>query len=224
MNTRHVPPAERSIARSWAKGAVAGVIAIALGALASQLHRRNGWKFHSTALAWIAVIFMVIAGVYAVNKLADAIALGVSRRLYPAAGAVVRLLLTGFGYVVVILSAFGVLGVSVERLLIGAGVAGVVLGIAAQQSLGNIFASLVLLFARPFRVGDHIRLRSGVTGQVEAWVLDIGLTYVTLQTDEGILKVPNSIVLGSGIGQLTPAPPPDFPIAADDEDSDKTDS
>jgi hypothetical protein len=93
-----------------------------------------------------------------------------------------------------------------RQIIIGFGLAGVVLGIAAQQSLGNIFASLVLIFARPFSVGEHIRVRSGTVGVLDAWVLGIGLTYVTLQTEDGLLKVPNSVILASGIGKLDTPP------------------
>ena len=109
------------------------------------------------------------------------------------------------GYLFVAFSALAVLDVSVERLLVGAGLAGVVLGIAAQQSLGNIFAGLVLILARPFVVGDHIRIRSGSLGGIfDAWVLEMSLTYVTVRTDDGQLKIPNTAMLAAGVGK-TPA-------------------
>ncbi len=100
-------------------------------------------------------------------------------------------------------SALTVLDVSVERLLVGAGLAGVVLGIAAQQSLGNIFAGFVLIFARPFVVGDHIRIRSGALGGIlDVWVLEMSLTYVTVRADDGVLKIPNTAMLAAGVGKL----------------------
>ena len=108
---------------------------------------------------------------------------------------------TGVGYVILLFALLAVLGVSVKQLLIGAGLAGVILGIAAQQSLSNVFASIVLLFARPFVVGDDIRVRSGVVGVLDVTVLGIGLTYVTVRTDDGVLKIPNSVILASGIGK-----------------------
>jgi hypothetical protein len=101
-----------------------------------------------------------------------------------------------------------VLGVSLDHLLIGAGVAGIILGVAAQQSLGNVFAAIVMLVARPFVVGDMIRIRSGVTGVLDVRVLGIGLTYVTVETDDGLLRVPNSLLLAAGIGQLRPGATP----------------
>ena len=56
------------------------------------------------------------------------------------------------------------LSIPIGRLLLGGAIAGVVLGVAAQQSLGNVFAGLVLLMARPFAVGNRIRIRSGALG------------------------------------------------------------
>ena len=111
-----------------------------------------------------------------------------------------------FLFIVTNLAVLAVLNVRVEQLLVGAGLAGVVLGIAAQQSLANAFAGLVLLMARPFGVGDHIRIRSGALGGIfDVWVREMSLTYVTVRTDEGDLKIPNAAMLAAGVGRLAPA-------------------
>jgi len=190
----------------WVHGLIAAAIAIAAIILKNELDRRHGLTPHSSIVTWITVPTLLIAGIYAVGRLADAMGRLLSRRSSEAAGAVVRLVATGVGYLLVLIAVFALLGVSLTHLIIGFGLAGVVLGIAAQQSLGNIFASLVLLFARPFSVGEHIRIRSGTVGVIDAWVLGIGLTYVTLQTEDGLLKVPNSVILASGIGKLDTPP------------------
>jgi small-conductance mechanosensitive channel len=123
----------------------------------------------------------------------------------PAASGAVRLLATGVGYVIIICAELGLLDVSIEHLLVGAGLAGVVLGIAAQQSLSNVFASVVLLLARPFVVGDNIRIRSGALGGVfDSVVLGVSLTYVTVRANDGILKIPNSVMLATAVGPITP--------------------
>ncbi len=155
-------------------------------------------------VAWIAAAVVVVAGIVATQKLSAALGSLVTARAMPAAGSAVRLVANGVGYVIVLFATFAVLGVSITRLLLGVGLASVVLGIAAQQSLGNIFAALVLLFSHPFSVGDYIRVRSSMIGIIDVWVIDIGLTYVTVQTNDGLLKIPNSAMLAAGIGQLTP--------------------
>jgi small-conductance mechanosensitive channel len=110
---------------------------------------------------------------------------------------------------VVLVVTFQLLHVPIAQLVVGGAVTGVLLGIAAQQSLANLFAGLVLLFARPFRVGDHVRFRAGVlSGQIEGIITDISLTYVRLETDEGRVLIPNSQALAAAV-LLVPEPAPD---------------
>lgn len=189
-------------------GILAAAIAVAAVVGSSELKHRSGFSSQTNLIAWIAVLVVLISGAVAVRLIASSLGRILTRRAILTAGAIVRLVATGLGYLIVLFAVFAVLGVSLAHLLIGAGLTGVILGIAAQQSLGNIFASLVLLFARPFNVGDHIRVRSGTLGVLDATVLGIGLTYVTVRTGDGVLKIPNSVMLASGIGQLaTPSDP-----------------
>jgi small-conductance mechanosensitive channel len=97
------------------------------------------------------------------------------------------------------------IGVSPRQLVVGGAVTGVLLGIAAQQSLANLFAGLVLLFARPFRVGDRVRFRAGaLSGQIDGLVVDISLTYVRLETEDGLVMLPNAQVLAAAVVMLKP--------------------
>jgi small-conductance mechanosensitive channel len=202
----------------WLVGTSAAIVAVAALVAGSEFGKFQGAALHQEIIGWSAAVVLLATGIIATRRLAAGLDSLVSRRSIPAAGAAVRLLASGLGYVILIFFVFAVLGVSVERLLIGAGLTGVVLGIAAQQSLGNIFASLVLLFARPFGVGDRIRIRSGALGVIDVTVLGIGLTYVTVQTEDGNLKIPNSVMLASGIGQFSPPPEKPGPAPADPGD------
>jgi small-conductance mechanosensitive channel len=113
---------------------------------------------------------------------------------------IVRYVLLLVGVFTILVCSLALLGVSPRQLLVGGAVTGVLIGIAAQQSLGNVFAGLVLLFASPFRVGDRVRFRSGaLSGQIEGVVVDLSLTYVRLETDEGRVQLPNSQVLAAAV-------------------------
>jgi len=99
--------------------------------------------------------------------------------------------------------------VPIGQFLIGGALATVFIGIAAQQALGNIFAGMVLLLAHPFRVGDSVRFQAGALwGQLDGVVVDIGITYVRLDTGgrAGVLSIPNSLILNAVVG---PRPAPD---------------
>jgi small-conductance mechanosensitive channel len=130
------------------------------------------------------------------------------------AGTTVRMVVTMVGYSTSVIAGLGLTSYPLGHLLLGGAIIGVILGIAAQQSLGNVFAGLVLLMARPFAIGNHVRVRSGALGgEFHGTVLAMSLTYVTIATTEGILKVPNSSVLSSAVG---PFRPPSPPAASDD--------
>ena len=117
------------------------------------------------------------------------------------AGSAIRMLVTGFGYAAALVGMLSMLSIPVGHLLLGGAIAGVVIGIAAQQSLGNAFAGMVLLMARPFAVGNCIRVRSGALGgEFYGTVTAMSLTYVSVLTDEGMLKVPNASVLAAAVG------------------------
>lgn len=117
---------------------------------------------------------------------------------------VLGLLVTLAGYVLTVSVLLLLLEVPGERLLVSGAATGVILGIAAQQSLANVVAGLVLLLNRPFRIGDEIVIHSGsLGGPHQGRVLGIGLTYVRLHTEAGTLSIPNSGLLASAVGQGT---------------------
>jgi small-conductance mechanosensitive channel len=117
------------------------------------------------------------------------------------------------GYAFLIVGAFATLAITLDlfdvpvgQLVLGGALTSVFVGIAAQQALGNMFAGLVLNFARPFRVGDAIRLRAGALGgTLDGTVIDIGITYVRVVSDGSVMSVPNAQVLNAVVGPIPPA-------------------
>jgi small-conductance mechanosensitive channel len=102
-----------------------------------------------------------------------------------------------------LLIALGVAGVNAGGLIAGSAFTAVVLGLAAQQTLGNLFAGLVLLTARPFKVGERIRLQAGALGgQIEGVVSSLGLMYTTIARGADRYMVPNNGVLAAVVVPL----------------------
>jgi small conductance mechanosensitive channel len=98
-----------------------------------------------------------------------------------------------------------VAGIEARALLLGGAFTAVILGLAAQQTLGNVIAGTVLLSARPFRVGDKVRLQGGpLAGQLEGTVSSQGLLYTTFVTGEDAIMVPNSVVLNVAVTAQSP--------------------
>jgi hypothetical protein len=88
-------------------------------------------------------------------------------------------------------------------LAIGGGFTAVVVGLAAQQTLGNMLAGLVLITNRPFRVGERVRLQAGpLAGQVEGVVGQLGLFYTTLVSGADRILVPNGVLIQCAVTPL----------------------
>ena len=87
--------------------------------------------------------------------------------------------------VIAVLAQFGVQTTSIIAVLATAGLA---IGLALQGTLQNIAAGIMLLFLRPFRIGDYIDAE-GLAGTID----EIGLFTTTMHTYDGVyLQVPNA--------------------------------
>jgi len=118
------------------------------------------------------------------------------RRLDPATAGTVGFLIRLLTVVLALLVALRVAGIEARTLALGGAFTAVVLGLAAQQTLGNVIAGTVLLSARPFQVGDRVRLQGGqLAGQLEGTISSLGLLYTTFAKGEDSIMVPNSVVL-----------------------------
>ncbi|HEV7194338.1 MAG TPA: mechanosensitive ion channel domain-containing protein [Pedococcus sp.] len=151
-----------------------------------------------------AVVFAV-SGAISVRSTANELARVVGVRASAGTASNLRLWVTMIGYVLVGLLALTVLHVPIEKLLLSGAITGVVIGIAAQQALANLFAGLVLLTSRPFDVGSWIVLKSGALGgDYHGQVVGIGLTYTEIITEDGPFSLPNASVLAAATGPRTP--------------------
>jgi len=91
------------------------------------------------------------------------------------------------------------LGIDLGPLLAGFGVIGFILGFAMQDSLSNFASGLMILFYRPYDVGDLVDI-SGVFGKVEHMSL-VSTSILTLDNQK--LIVPNSKIWGDVIKNVT---------------------
>ncbi|RZV10717.1 small-conductance mechanosensitive channel [Natrinema hispanicum] len=86
-----------------------------------------------------------------------------------------------------------VLGIWIEdlgSLLVGAGFLGIVLGMAARQTLGTVLAGFVLMFARPFEIGDWIEVEGD-----EGVVTDISIVNTQVRSFDGeYIMIPNDVI------------------------------
>jgi small conductance mechanosensitive channel len=150
-----------------------------------------------------AAIVMVVLGWALARDLGRFTAPALFRRMDPATAGTVGFLIRLVFIVAAALIALRVAGLKPATLAVGGAITAVVFGLAAQQTLGNLIAGMVLISARPFKVGDRVRLQAGgLAGQIEGVVASLGLLYTTFGRDGDSVMVPNNVVLTAAIVPL----------------------
>jgi small conductance mechanosensitive channel len=149
------------------------------------------------------VIALVILGWAFAMNLGRAVGPVLMKRLEPGTAGTAGFLIRLVTLVVTVLVGLRLGGVNPQTLAVGGAITAVILGLAAQQTVGNLIAGTVLLSARPFRVGDRIRMHAGgVAGTVEGTVTSLGLLYTTLANRADRIMVPNNVVLAAAVVPL----------------------
>jgi small conductance mechanosensitive channel len=142
----------------------------------------------------LALIILVI-GVAAAQWAARAVAAALARTGHidetarPALASAAR-----YGVLVVaFIAALSQIGVQTASLLAALGAAGLAIGLALQGTLANIAAGIMLLWLRPFRIGDYIEIVSATA--FAGTVKEIGLFACQLETYDGLFVfAPNSAI------------------------------
>lgn len=116
---------------------------------------------------------------------------------------VIRKGLKAFLLVVAALVTMQNLGVNVTAALASLSIGGLAIGLAAQDTLANLFGAVAIFADKPFRVGDRIRLDNTVDGTVEG----IGLRSTRVRNLDGhLVTIPNKTMGNAAITNVTARP------------------
>jgi small-conductance mechanosensitive channel len=179
-----------------ARGGVLVIGALIAGVLLLFTNRHTLFPDLGTPVRVATVIALLVLGWALARQLGRGIAPQLFRRLDPATAGTVGFLIRLGTILLATVVGLRIAGLSPSTLALGGAFTAVIVGLAAQQTLGNLFAGLVLLSTRPFRVGERVRLRGGaMAGDVEGIVSSLGLMYTTLVDGADRIMVPNSVLL-----------------------------
>tara|TARA_Y100000310_G_C20597248_1_gene771159 strand:- start:383 stop:1453 length:1071 start_codon:yes stop_codon:yes gene_type:complete len=151
----------------------------------------------------MAIVFLIIIGA-AIDVVIEGWSKTMAHRtqskiddvLLPLFHKIVKVIMTIIG----VLWVMKIWGLSITPYLAGAGVGGIVIGFALQDSLKNIFGGITLLLDKNFEVGDKIKIESGELGEIK----DISLRSTKIRTyDNEIIHVPNGYLANSRILNYT---------------------
>ena len=104
-----------------------------------------------------------------------------------------------FVLISVVIAIVQVWGYSATTILAGVGLGGLALAFAAQDSIANVFGSMVIYADRPYKAGDWVML-NGIEGTIE----EIGIRSTRIRTfDNTLVSVPNKIVANESVQNYT---------------------
>lgn len=159
----------------------------------------NGLKiFVAASITYVALKFVDLAiGLWQKRaEVADGSVLDV--QLFPVIGKSLKV----FVIIVAILVTSQNLGMNVTGLLASLSIGGLAVGLAAQDTLSNLFGAVALFADKPFRVGDRIQL-DAIDGTVEA----IGLRSTRIRNLDGhLVTVPNRTMANANVINVSRRP------------------
>ena len=94
------------------------------------------------------------------------------------------------------------LGYSTSGLLASLGIGGMALAFASKDALSNVFGSLMIIFDRPFKIGDQV-----IAGNMEGTVEEVGFRSTKIRTPaKTLISVPNSIIANMALDNVSQMP------------------
>lgn len=164
--------------------------------------QHHHWFIGKSPITVAAVVCILVLG-WLISRDLSRIAPALFRRMDPSTAGTIGFLIRFLSVAITILGALAVGGISLQAVAVGGAFTAVVVGLAAQQTLGNLFAGMVLLSARPFKLGERVRLQAGALGgPIEGIVSTLGLLYTTVARGEDRILIPNNVLLSSVVVPL----------------------
>lgn len=190
---------------------LAWVAPIVVAILVVSGHRRDWLPGLDTEVQVASVVALVILGWLVARDIGRVFAPTLLGKLGPETAATVGFGVRLAGLIAIVLVALRLAGLPPQTLAFGGAAAAVVLGLAAQQTLGNLFAGIVMLSTRPFRIGERVRFQGGnLAGRLEGTVVSLGLLYVEMTDGANRVMVPNAAALACAVTPLKEIDAVDF--------------
>jgi small conductance mechanosensitive channel len=157
------------------------------------------WETHSGYILilggrFLTTVLIIIAGILLIKTLDKILrrATAGKMKLDETVGSMFRLVIRYGIIIICVILILNVFGINTASLIALLGAAGVTIGLALKDTLGNIASGIILLLLRTYRKGDFIEC-----GSIVGTVKDMDLFTTTLETGDGILiSAPNSTLWG----------------------------
>lgn len=189
--------------RKRARGQLLVFGALIAAVLVLFSHRAELFPGYGTAVRAATVVALIVLGWGFAQALGRGAGPSLFSRMDPGTAGTVGFIIRLVTIIAVTIVALRIAGLNAKTLALGGAFTAVVLGLAAQQTLGNLFAGIVLQGTRPFRVGERVKLVGGpMAGSVEGTVSSLGLFYAQFINGADRMMIPNSVLLNVAVVPL----------------------
>jgi len=159
-------------------------------------HRQDIAPGYGTEGRIITALLLFVFGWGFASALGRTVTPSIMKRMDPGTAGTASFAIRLVTIILVAAIALHIAGVKTSTLAVGGAFTAILLGLAAQQTLGNVFAGVVIQSTRPFRVGERVRLSSGpLGGDVEGTVSSLGLFYTMILDGQSRMMVPNNVII-----------------------------
>jgi small-conductance mechanosensitive channel len=161
----------------------------------SQTKPNIAWNVTAGKIVWSIIVFVLaLFFIRFTSRLLEAVAERWTNLRLFIKGVVPIIRIAGWTVVIYII-VIGIYAPPIATLITATASLGIALGFASQDILKNIFGGIMILFDRPFQVGDKIEV-----GKHYGEVVQIGLRTVRIVTpDDSIVSIPNSEIMSQSV-------------------------
>jgi small-conductance mechanosensitive channel len=152
-------------------------------------------RISGAKIFWTIVVFLLgLLTIRTITRLINTLAERWSHKRFTIKAVVPMVRIFGWTFVIYLIIA-DVFAPPIETLIAVTASAGIAIGFASQEILKNIFGGIMILFDRPFQIGDKIEV-----GKYYGEVVRIGLRTVRVVTpDDSLVSVPNSVIVSQSV-------------------------
>jgi small conductance mechanosensitive channel len=194
--------AEATRRASRARREAIALIPVVAGVVLIWIYREDIFGTDTPVRVAVAILLAAVGWRFA-RDLGQALGPRLLSRFDPGTASTISFLVQLVTLLVVVIVALRLMNIEARAIAVGGALTAVVLGLAAQSTLGNVIAGMVLIGSRPVRVGERVRLQGGTLGTVvEGTIGSIGLVHTIVARGAGQLLVPNSSVLSATVVPL----------------------
>jgi len=200
----------RDIGKIFWRLVILGTILLAFIFVISQVFLIAQVKYDRYITAFLIAIVLFIIFRILINAFANVL----ERNLEKKNAKPLLFLISVLSYFVIILAVLASLGIDLSSVILGSAFGSVIIGLAAQQVLSNLFAGILIIWNKPFVLGEYVEIntwqysflmptippkffsKDEFLASIKGVVDEITIFYTVIKrNDETIVKLPNSIVI-----------------------------